>query len=148
MKDCIDKRGHERDNRSFVGLVFLLIGLVLLGKNFDFIPYNISYILFSWQMLLIVIGILLITVKKKSIGGLFMIGIGGIFMWDKLYPFSPMDWKIAWPAVFIFVGTALVISYLNKPSTKLEKPKTQPKKKKSKYENIEFDIDKIEPIED
>lgn len=146
MKDYIDKKECGKDNRSFVGIVFLLIGLVLLGRNFNFIPYHISYILFTWQMLLIVIGILLITVKKKSIGGLFMIGIGSIFLWDKLYPFSPMDWKIAWPAVFIFVGTAMVISYLNKPSA--PKPKKEPKKKKSKYDDIEFDIDKIEPIED
>lgn len=148
MNKSINKK-HDKDNRSFIGVIFLIIGLVLLGRNFDFIPYHISYILFSWPSLLIVIGLLLIIVKKKSIGGLFMIGIGGIFLWDKLYPFSPTDWKIAWPAVFIFVGLAMVISYLNKPKgkSKITEPKPQ-KKKKGKWDDVEFDIDKIEPIED
>jgi len=147
MKDCIDNKKHNKDNRNFIGVIFLAIGLVLLGRNFDFIPYHISHVIFSWPTFLIVIGILLIIVKKKSIGGLFMIGIGSIFLWDKLYPLTPMDWKIAWPAVFIFVGLALVIGYLNKPSNQIEEPKPK-KKKKGKYDDIEFDIDKIEPIED
>ena len=78
-----------------------------------------------------------------------MIGIGGLFLWDKLYPLSPMDWKIAWPAVFIFVGLALVIGYLNKPNNQNQIKEPKPKrKKKGKWDDVEFDIDKIEPIED
>lgn len=152
MNNCIDKK-HDKDNRSFVGIIFLVIGLILLGRNFDFIPYHISHIIFSWPSLLIVIGVLMITMKKKSIGGLFMIGMGTIFLWDRLYPFSPMDWKIAWPAVFIFVGLALVIGYINKPSrsennrNQMKEPQSK-KQKKGKWDDVEFDIDKIEPIED
>lgn len=148
MNNCIDKK-HDKDNRSFVGIIFLVIGLIFLGRNFDFIPYEISNIVFSWPSLLIVMGLVFVLVKKKSIGGLFMMGIGGIFLMDRLYPFSPDDWKIAWPALFIFVGLALVISYVNKPQHKNKVNEPNPKKeKKGKWDDVEFDIDKIEPIED
>ena len=148
MKDCKDKK-HDKDKRSFIGIIFLIIGLILLGRNLDFIPYHISHIIFSWPNLLIVIGVILIVTKKKSIGGWLMLGMGGMFLWDRLYPFSPADWKIAWPAVFIFVGMALVVSYLNKPQKqdKIEEPKPK-KERKGKWDDVEFDIDKIEPVED
>ncbi len=148
MNNCIDKK-RDKDNRSFVGIIFLVIGLVFLGRNFDFIPYEISSIVFSWPSLLVVLGLVFVLVKKKSIGGLFMMGVGGIFLLDRLYPFSPNDWKIAWPALFIFVGLALVISYVNKPqgNNKAKEPKPK-KEKKGKWDDVEFDIDKIEPIED
>ena len=149
MKNCIDNKKQGKDNRRYIGIIFLFIGIILLGRNFDFIPHHLSHIIFSWPSLLIGIGILSIASKKRSTGGLFMIGIGGLFLWDKLYPLSPMDWKIAWPAVFIFVGLALVIGYLNKPNNQNQIKEPKPKrKKKGKWDDVEFDIDKIEPIED
>jgi predicted membrane protein len=147
----MENKKDKKDNRSFIGIIFLIIGLIWLGRNFDFIPPHISYILFSWQMLLVGIGILMIVSKKKHIGGLFMIGIGGVFLWDKIYPYSPVDWSIAWPVVLVFVGIALIIGYLNNSKRSIDKSETKPKEKKpkkSKYDDIEFDIDKIEPIED
>ena len=157
MKECNLKRGEiRRDNRTLKGVLLLIIGFVLLGRNFHFIPGNVSRILFTWQMLIIGIGILLILVKGKTVGGLFLIGTGSIFLLDKLFPFSPFQWQIAWPLMFIFVGALLVVSYLGKSlkdirKSNLEQAKTtqkKPKDYKSKYANVEFDIDKIEPIED
>lgn len=144
-----DEQKDGKDNKKVIGIIFLVIGLVFLGRNFDFIPHNIAYVLFSWPTILIVIGSIILVGKKKSIGGLFMIATGGVFLWDRLYPLSPLDWKFAWPAIFIFVGVALVVSYINKPENKqVSNQKPKQKKKKGKYDDIEFDIDKIEPIED
>ena len=107
-------------------------------------------------MLIIGIGILMIVSKGKSIGGLFLIGTGTIFLWDKIVPFSHFQWQIAWPLLFIFVGTVLVVMYLGKSIKEIiqsnpdeQKPKVEkPKSRKKRHEDVEFDIDKIEPIED
>lgn len=39
------------------GLFLVLLGVVLLGLNFGFIPHELRHILISWPMLLIVIGV-------------------------------------------------------------------------------------------
>jgi hypothetical protein len=152
MKECNYKHKEMRkDNKTLMGIFFMIVGMVLLGSNFHFIPYFISRNLFTWPMLLIGLGIVMIATKGKSVGGLFLIGIGGVFMWDKLFHFSHFQWQIAWPLMFIFVGAGLVIIYLGKSikeisESKPKEPKPKPQKSKRKY--VEFDIDKIEPIED
>ncbi len=152
MKPCNSKPGEIRkDRKTFVGAILLVIGVILLGRNLHIIPYPISHHIFSWPMILILIGIIFIASKGKSVSGLFMIGVGSIFLLDKMFPFSHFQWQIAWPLLFIFVGAALVVIYLgNSVKEIIQSKPTSPKtdKKKSKYANVEFDIDKIEPIED
>lgn len=142
-------RSDHRHKNTIIGIILVVLGLFLLNSNMHFLPNYLSHIIISWQMFLIVMGIILIIAKQKIIGGLFMIGIGGVFLWNKIMPFTPIQWEIAWPAVFIFVGFALVLAYLIKNSEHTKQVKLKKtKKKKSKYDDVEFDIDKIEPIED
>jgi len=155
MKECNYKHGEmKKDRKTMLGIFFLVIGIILLGQNLHFLPYPISHFLFTWPMLLIAIGIIQIAVKGKSVGGLFLMGVGGIFLWDKIAPLSSFQWQIAWPIMFILIGAALVIFYLgssikqiieSKPS---EPSKPKSKKTKTKHADVEFDIDKIEPIDD
>lgn len=151
MKECShNHRDLKKENKTFMGLIILFIGFVLLGRNLDFIPFSFTHVFFSWPMFLIGLGLLMIAGKGKSLGGLFLIGTGGLFLWDRLSPFTSFQWKIAWPMLFIFVGAMLVISYLTKSFKELSKPeqkKPAAKHKKTDYRNVEFDIDKIEPIE-
>ena len=59
--------------------------------------------------------------------------------------------------MFILIGAALVIFYLgssikqiieSKPSEPSKPAKPKSKKTKTKHADVEFDIDKIEPIDD
>ena len=95
-------------------------------------------------MLLIAIGVGKLILRGRNAGGLVLIAIGGLFLWDRILPLSQMQWAVAWPGLFIIVGVLLVFGYLIKSSNGTKEPKP---KKKSKYDDIEFDIDKIEPIE-
>jgi len=152
MKNCRDKNNsNKKDNKTFVGIILLVIGIALLGRNLNIIPFSLTHIIFSWPMLMIVFGLILLAGNGKSIGGLFMIGTGGIFLWNHLMPFSAFQWKIAWPFLFIFVGTALILIYLGSSIKNIIISDTKTQKSnfnKSKHKNVEFDIDKIEPIED
>jgi predicted membrane protein len=136
---------HHKDKKHRIGLIFLLIGLVLLGKNLNVIPFHFSSIIFSWQMLLIFIGFAMIIINRRNVGGLIMIAVGGLFLWNKLMPLSPIQWQMAWPGIFILIGLILIFGYIAKPQKQTRKTDTN--KKKSNHDDVEFDIDKIEPIE-
>jgi hypothetical protein len=135
---------HHKDKKNRIGIIFLIIGLALLGKNLHVFPMFMYPMFFSWQMLLIGIGLIQILFNRGNAGGYVLMAVGGLFLWDKMIPLSHLQWQIAWPVLFILVGSILIFGYLLKPSKKVPKPEP---KKKSKYDDVEFDIDKIEPIE-
>jgi len=152
MKECNHKNGvQKKDNKTALGIILLILGIVLLGRNLRLIPPPISTMLFSWPMLLVAIGLIMVSGKGKSVGGIFMIGLGGIFLWNRMMPFSAFEWKIVWPMLFILVGAVLVFIYLGNSFMEINQSRTAAKKEKdskNKHRNVEFDIDKIEPIED
>jgi predicted membrane protein len=138
---------QKKDRRHRIGLIFLIIGLVLLGRNLNFFPVHVIPYLFSWQMLLIGIGFAMFIMNRRNFGGLALMIIGSLFLWDKISPLTMSQWEIAWPGVFIFIGLVLIFGYLGNAFGQ-DKSKTEKPKRKSKYDDIEFDIDKIKPIED
>ena len=135
------------DKRKRIGIIFLVIGLVFLARNLHFFPFPMASYLFSWPMLLVFIGLSMVIFNRRNVGGVFMIAIGGLFLLDKITPLTHYQWQLAWPGVFIFVGIFLVIGYLTKPAITNKQEQVKNKDKKGKYDEVEFDIDKIEPVE-
>jgi hypothetical protein len=140
---CRNEKQHK-DKKNRLGVILLVIGLVLLGRNLHIVPNHLSPLIFSLPMLLLVIGIGKVILNNGKAWGLVFIATGGLLLWNKIIPLSHSQWLIAWPGIFIVVGLVLILSYLIKPSKHEVAPK---QKKKSKYDDVEFDIDKIEPIE-
>lgn len=66
--------------KYIIGLVVILIGALLLFRNLDFIDFAIPTIIFSWQVILIIIGsIFIISAKNKSTGlVLVIVGVLGL----------------------------------------------------------------------
>ncbi len=99
-------------NTLLIAFVFILIGILFLGRNLGFISYDIFKQLISWQMLLVVLGISSL-VKRKVTGGLILIAIGVYFM----VPFSFGWWywlHTYWPLVFIILGIHLIYKHWKK----------------------------------
>ncbi len=98
-----------------VGLIFVIVGLVLLANNTGWIPYAWRRLLLSWQMLVILVGIVSIAKRQITqgiifctVGILFLLPrIGNVFHLDGwLYT---MNWHNLWPLVFIAIGLIIVV---------------------------------------
>lgn len=95
----------------FIGFALIIIGIVILLSNIDFLPRNIHHYIFRWESFLILIGLLMIFVRGKIIGGVTVLAIGAYFLADDLF-ILPANWDIwFWPGVLILMG----ISYIIKP---------------------------------
>ena len=66
-----------------VGLVLMVIGVIFLAANFGFVSDKLRNILISWQMLLIVIGVVNLF-RQRLIPAVWLIFIGGFFMIPKV----------------------------------------------------------------
>jgi len=106
-------KSDKHTNRMWSGLILLLVGLFFLSRNFGFF---LPQWLFSWHVILMVIGII-VGAKRNFIGGgwLVMVLIGGFFT---LQRFSDLNFSTYYfPGIFIILGLYLILS----PSRRLKK---------------------------
>ncbi|WP_343637202.1 LiaF domain-containing protein [Fluviicola sp.] len=98
------QKGHRR-GKIAGGLGIVFFGVVYLLKQ---LGYHIPDYLLSWQMILIVIGIVvLIKHKFSKFHGYLMIIVGKLFLWAEWYP-NLINVKIIIPVAIILVGLAIV----------------------------------------
>lgn len=105
----MENRQERKDNkRGILGMIFIVIGTVLIAQRMGFIPSSISHIILSWQMLLIAIGAFSIFTKANYRSGLILISIGAFFMVPKLIDIPFETREMFWPAIFIVIGILMV----------------------------------------
>jgi predicted membrane protein len=102
---------NKSNKRAVFGVILVLIGALLIAHNFDFFPFNIRHIVFSWQMILIVIGlIILISSRESKTVGWILIVIGGFFLIPDIFNI-PYSWgwrRLFWPLIFIVIGLLIL----------------------------------------
>ena len=90
------------------GVVIILAGLVLLSYNFGIITHGWKNIIFSWQMLLIVIGVVSLLSRENWVPGVILVSVGGFFLLPKLF-FLPDNFvHNFWPLVLIGAGFLII----------------------------------------
>ena len=117
-----EKKINSRGMKKFAfGAVILLVGLILLGLNTGVVPISWKPIIFSWQMLLITIGVVSMFGRDSYIPGIILILVGGIFIIPKfgLLPFSIHN--LFWPAIFIAFGFIILFKGFGKHSFRFRK---------------------------
>ena len=116
----------QRNDNSRVILAFVLIGIGILwilrrlGIYIDFpdidwgnffFPFRqffhgIGHVIFSWPMILIIIGLVLMAGKRKS--GVVLIIVGGIFLLPRIFYFPGLTISMLLPLLLIGIGVAMV----------------------------------------
>lgn len=112
---------YIRDKRHLVGLIFVLIGIVLILDNIRFFPQFIPYWVWSWQFLLIAIGSFSLLTTDKTGPGIILIGIGSIFLLSDILPdffnWFTNDRNMFWYLILILVGISLILKRKRDHST-------------------------------
>ncbi len=95
----------KQSGRAIAGFVLMGIGLVLLLKQFDF--YFFPNWLFSWPMILIIVGLVKRANNPNNQSWLIVILVGGLFLLQKM--FSGVDvFHFGWPVIIIAVGLWMI----------------------------------------
>ena len=100
------------------GVVIILAGLVLLSYNFGWISHGWKNIFFSWQMLLIVIGVVSLMSRENWVPGVILVSVGGFFLLPRLF-FLPDNFvHNFWPLVLIGAGFLIIFRVFPRHSWK------------------------------
>ena len=107
MRDRRDREFRERarriNNNVPLVVIFLAIGGVFLAKQ---LGVDFPNWFFSWEMILIAIGIIMgFKSKFRDFGWLIPIAVGLVFLADDIYPVK----NFVWPALIILVGLFIIL---------------------------------------
>ena len=103
----IQRRRFLRNNNRWVGLLLLVVGAVLLLRQTG---YPIPYWIFSWQMILIVVGLFIgIRHGFKDFSWLIMMVVGFVFLSDDIWPGIHLK-QYAIPVIVIAIGLLFFLS--------------------------------------
>lgn len=110
----MDKGAFEQrhgDRRLWLGVGIILVGLLFLADNFNFLTYELREYVFRWEVFLMALGILFISGRGKRSTGIILLVIGGIFY---LRDFLNLDfnfWQIFWPGILILAGVMIIFRH-------------------------------------
>ncbi len=108
--EIIDKKESSHRGRihgTVIALLFIVVGLIILGHNLGWIGHSLYRVVISWQMLLIALGVLSL-IKKQNTGGAILILIGAIFLLPHLFVTQYYSFRTFWPLIFVLVGVILI----------------------------------------
>ncbi|MDH6356867.1 DUF5668 domain-containing protein [Parabacteroides sp. PF5-9] len=98
---------HRKLNIVVTALVFIVVGLLLMGREMGLFDPFIVGVIVSWQMLLVVLGSVML-IKRNIVGGFILIGVGFYFLLPELS--LGFEWAYSfWPVMLILVGIAILL---------------------------------------
>jgi predicted membrane protein len=107
-------RRYKRSGSAhlLLGIVLMFLGLYLIANLAGIIPRNMrDYmhdIIFTWQALLIVLGLIFLSNKENKGTGLILIVIGGFFLLPE-FIHLPHYWRrLFWPGMLILLGLVII----------------------------------------
>jgi hypothetical protein len=108
-RPVFDQRRHMNNRRGW-GILLILVAVVLIANVFDFFPYDIKQMVFSWQMLLIAIGVISLVNNRSMVPGIFLIAIGGFSLANHYWEFAETWRQAFWPIVLLLIGIYLIVA--------------------------------------
>ena len=105
-----ESQNFKRSGRAhlLLGIVLMFLGLFLIADMADIIPWRIRDFIFTWQALLILVGIIFISNKENKGTGIILIAVGGFFLLPRFFEL-PHYWRsMFWPSILIILGLVVI----------------------------------------
>ena len=96
------------NHRIIIGVILVLAGLFLVIRNTGFFPEFIDNVIFSWPMLLVVIGLVMTLGAAEKTAGVIVMAVGGFFMIPLIFRETFQMYNMFWPSIFIIIGVIFI----------------------------------------
>jgi predicted membrane protein len=91
-----------------LGIVLMFLGLFLIADLADIIPWRLRDFIFTWQALLIFLGLIFLSNKDNKGTGVVLIVIGSFFLFPRVIN-VPDYWRsLFWPTLLIILGLVVI----------------------------------------
>ena len=103
-------QNFKRSGRAhlLLGIVLMFLGLFLIADLADIVPWRMRDFLFTWQALLIFLGLIFLSNKENKGTGVILIVIGSFFLLPRVID-VPYYWRsLFWPSLLILLGVVVI----------------------------------------
>ncbi len=108
--------------RVLAGLILITIGAILLMRWLGVLPFTLPFYVFSWQMILIILGVVLMLTEKNKSTGLILFVIGAVFLSQNIFGVGLREViQVAIPIVFLIVGIYILMPRKKYPKSRFNK---------------------------
>jgi len=88
----------------------MFLGLFLIADLADIVPWRLRDFIFTWQALLIFLGLIFLSNKENKGTGIVLIAIGSFFLLPRFFD-VPYYWRsLFWPSLLIVLGLVIIFS--------------------------------------
>lgn len=106
----MEQSKRSNSTRIVIGAILVILAGLILADNFDFFGYHWRNHIFTWQTLLIVLGVIFVTKRESKTTGIILIAVGTLFLVARYYHFPVSFRNLFWPAVLLIIGLSLIFS--------------------------------------
>jgi hypothetical protein len=121
----MENKPENRNSKIVLAWVLIGIGIIWIlrkiGIYFDlphfyfqniFFPFKnifqgFFHFIFSWPMILIIVGLILMAGKRSA--GVVLIVIGGIFMLPRIFFIPGLTFSMIFPVILVGLGIAMIV---------------------------------------
>ena len=91
-----------------LGIVLMFLGLFLIADLADIVPWRMRDFIFTWQALLIFLGLIFLSNRDSKGTGIILIVIGTFFLLPRIVD-VPYYWRsLFWPSILIILGLVII----------------------------------------
>jgi len=83
METLENERSHTSNARIVIGLVLLTLAALIFADNFDLFDWNWRRVVFSFPMLVLVIGLVSLAKNESRLTGIVLVAVGDFSWWQK-----------------------------------------------------------------
>jgi len=98
----------KNQKKVYLGMLMVGIGFFYILRNLGIIPYEVSEVLFSWPVFMIVLGVFFYIANKNIVVSLTAITLGVFFLIPQCFH-VPLNFRhIFWPVILVIAGVAMI----------------------------------------
>jgi predicted membrane protein len=101
----------SNQSRVIIGLIIIAVGAMLLLRNLNFFaPFHFMNFIFSWKMILVIIGLILFFNSSNKSSGVILMAVGGFLLIPDILgiPYFNM-WRVGLPLLLMVVGILILL---------------------------------------
>jgi predicted membrane protein len=105
----MDHNTQSNTSKIFVGAILIIIGALFLLRSFSILPFEITYIVFSWRFILFIIGIIILINSENKVLGVILTAVGGILLFPRIFPNIDIDGRLVLGIIIIGLGAYVIL---------------------------------------
>jgi len=93
-----------------LGIVLMFLGLFLIADLADIVPWRLRDFIFTWQALLIFLGLIFLSNRENKGTGIILIAVGSFFLLPRVLNVPHYWGSLFWPSLLITLGLVVIFS--------------------------------------